>query len=246
MLRTVNRPREIHQDRYFIGKVTIGATTAIDQSKIPQEYQQHAKVFSEEESQRLPEHTIWDHAIELLPGAPHTLPARLLPLTQEEIEEARRFVKEHLARNTICPSWSPYAANFFFVKKKDGKLRPVQDYRPLNKWTKKNRNVSPLIPEVIDCMAGCTLFTKFDVRWGYNNIRIKPGDEWKAAFLTPEGLFELTVMFFGLTNSPATFQIMMNTIFRPKVRAGWLSIFMDDITIHTKREEGETEEQHVL
>jgi hypothetical protein len=65
---------------------------------------------------------IWDHAIELLPGAPQTLPARLLPLTQEEIEEARKFVKEHLARNTIRPSWSPYATNFFFVKKKDGKL----------------------------------------------------------------------------------------------------------------------------
>jgi hypothetical protein len=197
--------------------VTIGATTATDPSRIPQEYQRHAKVFSEEESQRLPEHTIWDHAIELLPGAPHTLPGRLLPLTQEEIEEARRFVKEHLARNTIRPSWSPYVANFFFVKKKDGKLRPVQDYRPLNKWTKKNQNVSPLIPEVIDRMAGCTLFTKFDVHWGYNNIRIKPGDEWKAAFLTPEGLFEPTVMFFGLTNSPATFQMMMNMIFQPKV-----------------------------
>jgi hypothetical protein len=115
---------------------------------------------------------------------------------------------------TIRKSISPYAANFFFVKKKDGKLRPVQDYRPVNKWTKKNRNVSPLIPQIIDRLQGCTLFTKFDVRWGYNNIRIKEGDEWKAAFLTPQGLFEPTVMFFGLTNSPATFQMMMNTIFR--------------------------------
>jgi hypothetical protein len=69
-------------------------------------------------------------------------------------------------------------------------------------------------------MAGCTIFTKFDVRWGYNNIRIKLGDEWKAVFLTPEELFEPTVMFFGLTNSPATFQMMMNTIFQPEVRAG--------------------------
>jgi hypothetical protein len=118
----VNKPREIHQDRYFIGKVTIGATATTDHLKIPEEYQRHAKVFSEEESQRLPEHTIWDHAIELLPGAPHTLPGQLLPLTQEEIKEARRFVKEHLSRNTIRPLWSPYTANFFFVKKKDGKL----------------------------------------------------------------------------------------------------------------------------
>jgi hypothetical protein len=99
------------------------------------------------------------------------------------------------------------------VKKKDGKLWPVQDYRPLNKWTKKNRNISPLIPSVIDQLVGCTLFTKFNICWGYNNIRIKLGDEWKVAFLTPKGLFEPTVMFFRLTNSPVTFQMMMNTIF---------------------------------
>ena len=112
--------------------------------------------------------------------------------------EVHKFVDEHLKRGTIRESWSPYAANFFFVKKKDGKLRPVQDYGPLNKWMIKNRNVSPLIPATIDRLSGCTLFTKFDVRWGYNNIRIKPGDEWKAAFLTPEGLFEPKVMFFRL------------------------------------------------
>jgi hypothetical protein len=78
------------------------------------------------------------------------------------------------------------------------------------------------------------LFTKFDMWWGYNNIHIKDGDEWKAAFLTPEGLFEPTVMFFGLTNSPATFQMMMNMIFRWEVAQGWLSVYMDDIAIHTK------------
>ena len=86
---------------------------------------------------------------------------------------------------------------------------------------------------------------KVDVRWGYNNIRIKEGNEWKAAFLTLEGLFEPTVMFFGLTNSPATFQMMMNTIFRTKVTQGWLSVYMDDIAIHTKHEEEEMEQQHL-
>ena len=178
-------------------------------------------MFSEEESQRLPQHTIWDHAIELLPGVPHTLPGRLLPLTQAEIAETHKFIQEHLERATIRKSISPYAANFFFIEKKDGKLQPVQDYRRLNKWTKKNRNVSPL-----DCLQGCTLFTKFDVQWRYNNIRIKEGDEWKAAFLTPQGLFEPTVMFFGLTNSPATFQMMMNTIFQAEVMEGWPSVYM--------------------
>src|SRR5260221_6959316 len=244
-LRTVNQPRPVHHDQYFLGKVTIGSTDLDETVNIPEEYKRHAKVFSEKESQRLPQHTIWDHAIELLPGAPHTLPGRLLHLTQEEIDEAKKFVNEHVTRNTIRPSWSPYAANFFFVKKKDGKLRPVQDYRPLNKWTKRNHNVSPLIPAVIDRLTGCTLFTKFDIRWGYNNIRIKPGDKWKAAFLTPEGLFEPTVMFFGLTNSPATFQMMMNTIFQPEVMEGFFSVFMDDGIVYTKKLPHETEEEHL-
>jgi len=132
---------------------------------------------------------------------------------QKEHEEMHKFVAEHLKRGTIRESWSPYATNFFFVKKKDGKLRPVQDYHPVNKWTKKNRNISPLIPQMIDRLSKSTLFTKFDVWWGYNNVHIKEGDEWKGAFLTPEGLFKPTVMFFGLTNSPAMFQMMMNTIF---------------------------------
>jgi len=242
---TVNAPCLVQYNQYFIGRVTIDSVVKEEDPKIPNEYMQHRKVFSEYKSQCLPQHTIWDHAIELLPGAPTTLPRRLLPLTQAEIEEASKFVQEHLARNTIRPSWSPYAANFFFVKKKDGKLCPVQDYQPLNKWTKWNCNVSPLIPSVIDRLAGCTLFTKFNVWWGYNNIQIKPGDEWKAAFLTPEGLFEPTVMFFGLTNSPAMFQMMMNTIFRSDVAKGDTSVFMDDIAIHTKKYLNETHKQHL-
>src|SRR5712671_7063467 len=83
-------------------------------------------------------HSVWDHAIELLPNAPATLPRRLLPLTQTEQTEMSKFMQEHLKRGTIRESWSPYAANFFFIKKRDGKLQPVQDYRPINKWTRKN------------------------------------------------------------------------------------------------------------
>jgi Reverse transcriptase (RNA-dependent DNA polymerase) len=93
--------------------------------------------------------------------------------------------------------------------------------------------------------VGCTLFTKFDIQWGYNNIWIKPGDEWKAAFLTPEGLFEPMVMFFRLTNLLATFQMMMNTIFRREVQEGWFSIFMDDGIIYTKKWPDEMDEQHI-
>ena len=84
-----------------------------------------------------------------------------------------------------------------------------------------------------------------DIHWGYNNIQIKEGDEWKVAFLTPEGLFKPTVMFFGLTNSPATFQTMMNTIFQQQVGKGWLLVYMDDMAIHTAKLPHESKEQHL-
>jgi Reverse transcriptase (RNA-dependent DNA polymerase) len=177
--RNCNKPRKPPKDQYYIGATTIYPKSPKPRQPggISAEYQKYKKVFSEEQSQRLPQHTIWDHTIELLPNAPATLPARLLPLNIVEREEMSKFVNEHLRQGTIRESWSPYAANFFFIKKKDGKLRPVQDYHPINKWTKKNRNISPLIPQTIDRLSGCTLFTKFNVRWGYNNVRIKEGDE---------------------------------------------------------------------
>ena len=200
---------------------------------LPEEYQRHAKVFSEQEAQRFPGPRIWDHAIELKKDAPATIPGRVYALTQSEQKALQEFLAEHLKKGYIRPSKSPYASPFFFIKKKDGKLRPVQDYRRVNEWTIRNRYPLPLIPELINCVKGSVLFSKFDVRWGYNNVRIKSGDEWKAAFITNEGLFEPRVMFFGLTNSPATFQTMMNAIFAQELREGWVTIYMDDILIHT-------------
>ena len=85
------------------------------------------------------------------------------------------------------------------------------------------------------------MFTKFDIKWGYNNIRIKDGDQWKAAFTTNEGLFEPTVIFFGLTNSLATFQMMMNTIFQDLIADGSMTVYMDDMAIHTTVQPNETE-----
>jgi len=136
-------------------------------------------------------------------------------------------------RGYICPSKSSFASPFFFVKKKDGKLRPVQDYRRLNSLTLKNQYPLPLISDVVDKLKDAKIFTKFDVRWGYNNVRIKEGDEWKAAFKTNRGLFEPLVMFFGLTNSPATFQNMMNVIFQDLIDMGKVFVYMDDILIAT-------------
>jgi len=124
-----------------MAKVTIerlDMSSDADLLKISKEFHQHAKVFSEHQSQRLPEHTVWDHTIELLPGAPASLPGRLLHLLQDEIQEVSKIVAEHLKRGTIWPGIGPYATNVFFLKKKDGKLCPVQDYQPVNKWIKKN------------------------------------------------------------------------------------------------------------
>src|SRR5258708_23651939 len=203
---------------------------------LPHQYRIHAQVFSEEKAQRFPEPRPWDHAVELKKDAPATLPGKIYALSQPEQKAIQAFIEEHLKKGYIRPSKSPYAAPFFFIKKKDGKLRPVQDYRRLNEWTIRNRYPLPLIPELINRVKGATLFSKFDIRWGYNNVRIKQGDEWKAAFITNEGLFEPRVMFFGLTNSPATFQTMMNAIFIAELRQGWLTIYMDDILVHTRND----------
>ena len=126
------------------------------------------------------------------------------------------------------------AAPVFFVKKTDGKLRLVQDYRALNAMTVKKKYLLPLIPELIAKLRGAKYFTKLDVRWGFNNIWIKEGDEWKAAFRTNCGLYEPLVMFFGLTNSPATFQTMMDDIFEDLISEGVMVVYLDDILIFTE------------
>jgi len=129
------------------------------------------------------------------------------------------------------------AAPVFFIKKKDSSLWLVQDYRALNAVTIKNRYPLLLISELVSQLRGAWYFTKLDVHWGFNNVRIKPGDEWKAAFCTNRGLFEPLVMFFGMTNSPATFQTMMNNVFRTVIVEGIVVVYLDDILIFTKTEE---------
>ena len=126
------------------------------------------------------------------------------------------------------------AAPFFFVKKKDGSLQPVQDYRFLNSITVKNKYPLPLIDDLIQSLRGARYFTKLNIRWGYNNVQMWDGDEWKAAFHTNWGLFEPLVMFFGLTNSPATFQMMMNDILMELIQDGMVCIYMDDILIFSQ------------
>ena len=159
-------------------------------------------------------------------------------MLREEREKFREFVKEQLRKRYIQPSKSPQMALVFFVEKKDGKKRMVQDYRYLNEWMIKNNYPLPLISDVLENIGTKKLFTKMDLRWGYNNVRIKEGDEWKAAFTMLEGSFEPTVMFFRLTNSLATFQAMMNELLRDLINTGKVVVFIDDVIVGMETEEG--------
>ncbi|KAI5116790.1 hypothetical protein M0805_000221 [Coniferiporia weirii] len=123
------------------------------------------------------------------------------------------------------------ASPFFFVGKKDRELRACQDYRALNEGTIKNAYPLPLISELMDKLQGTKYFTKLDLRSGYNNIRIKNGDQWKVALKTLQGLFEPTVMFFSLCNSPATFQAFMDDTFQIVILEDMVLIYMDNIFI---------------
>jgi len=179
----------------------------------------------------MPERKTWDHAIDLKTDF---IPkdCKIYPLSSEEQKEQDKFLEENLRKGYIRPSKSPMASPFFFVSKKDSKkLRPCQDYRQLNEGTIKNVYPLPRVDEPLDKLKEAKYFTKLDLRWGYNNVRIKEGNEWKAAFKMNKGLFEPLVMFFGLCNSPATFQNMMNDIFIMETNEGWILIYIDDILI---------------
>jgi len=127
----------------------------------------------------------------------------------------------------------------FFVGKKDGGKYMVMNYRRLNKQMVKNNYPLPLITDLVDFMGNKRIFTKMDLQWGYNNVRIKEGDEWKMVFTTHVGSYKLVVMFFRMTNSPTTFQGMMNKIPRDMINEGKVAAFVDDVLVRI-----ETEEEH--
>jgi len=183
---------------------------------------------------------VWDHTIDVKEGfVPRK--KKMYLLSREKRKEVRDFVKEQLRKGYIWPSKSPQTALVFFVGKKDGKKQMVQDYRYLNKWMVKNNYPLPLISDVLENIGTKKVFMKMDLRWGYTNVRIKEGDEWKVVFTMPEGSFKPTVMFFGLTNSPATFQAIINKLLRDLINIGKVVAFIDDVIIGTETEEGHDE-----
>ena len=166
--------------------------------------------------------------------APKELNAKAYMITLKEEEALNQWLDEQLKAGLIVESKLRYAAPCFYIPKKDSSLRLVQDYRKLNQVTIKDKTPLPLIGEVIDKLKEAKYFNKLDLIWGYNNIWIKEGDEWKAAFLTNKELFKPQVMYFGLCNSPGTFQQMMNSIFRELLHEGVLANYIDDFVIPAK------------
>ena len=204
---------------------------------VPKKFLKWRKVFGKVELKRMPTRKTWDHAIDLKETF-KLRKERIYPLFKNKREEVQNFVKNQLRKGYIRPSKSPQTLPVFFVGKKDGSKRIVMDYYNLNDQMIKNNYPLPLITELIDNMGSKKVFMKMDLRWGFNNVRIKEGDEWKRAFIMHIGSFEPTVMFFRITNSPAMFQAMMNEILRDLINKGKVAVFVDDMLVGTETEKG--------
>ena len=204
-----------------------------DLSLIPEEYHaEFANVFSKKEAENLPEHRSYDHAIPLQEGTSPPFAGHNYSLSPAELKVLDKYIKDNLRKGFIRHSQSPAAAPILFVKKADGTLRLCVDYRGLNKITIKNRYPLPLINELIDKCGNARFFTCFDLRDGYNLLRMMKGQEWKTAFRCRYGLYEYRVMPFGLCNAPGTFQHFVNDQFREYLDE-FLVIYLDDLLIYS-------------
>jgi len=174
----------------------------------------------------MPTRKLWNHAIDMKVGfVPRK--GKMYLLSRKKREEVYQFISKQLRKEYIRPSKLPQTALVFFVGKKNGKKRMVQYYQYLNEWTIRNNYPLPLISDVIENIGIKKVFTKMNLRWRYNNVQIKERDKWKAAFTIPERSFEPTVMFFGLTNSPAMFQTIMNKLLRDLINTGKVASFIN-------------------
>jgi len=204
---------------------------------VSKRYHKWLKVFEKVESERILVRKVWDYMIDLNNDFKMSK-ARVYPFSRNEKEEVQKFVNKHSKKEYIRPSKLPQTLPVFFVSKKNRRKHMVMDYRRLNKQAVKNNYPLPLITDLVDSVGNKSVFTKMDLQWGYNNVRIKKGDEWKAAFTIYMGSYEPVVIFFGITNSPTTFQGMMNKILRDMINERKVVAFVDDMLIKTETEEG--------
>jgi hypothetical protein len=198
-------------------------------------------VFLEGLPPGLPPQRAIDHQIPIEPDQPPPFKG-IFRLSLTELAELKKQIETLLKDGKISPSTSPYGAPVLFVKKKDGGLRMCIDYRALNMQTIKNRYALPRIDELFDRLHGAKIFSKIDLTSGYYQIAVDPKDRPKTAFRTRYGHYEFNVMPFGLTNAPATFQTLMNDIFR-EMLDDCVVIYLDDILVYSKTKEAH--EQHL-
>jgi hypothetical protein len=185
-----------------------------------------------------------EFVIKLKPGtAPISRRAYRMP--SNELAELKAQLQELLEKGFIRPSSSPWGCPTLFVKKKDQTLRMCVDYRPLNEVTIKNKYPLPLIDILFDQLAGAKVFSKIDLRSGYHQIKIQPEDIPKTAFTTRYGLYEYLVMSFGLTNAPAHFMYLMNSVFMPELDK-FVVVFIYDILVYSKSEEEHAEHLRIV
>jgi hypothetical protein len=197
-------------------------------------------VFPEELPGMPPERKV-EFAIELIPGTT-PISKRAYRVSGPELVELKKQIDELLEKGYIRPSTSSWAAPVLFVEKKDGTKRMCIDYRALNEVTVKNKYPLPRIEDLFDQLRGASVFSKIDLRSGYHQLKIRPSDIPKTAFITKYGLYEFMVMSFGLTNAPAYFIYLMNSVFMDYLNK-FVVVFIDDILIYSQNEQ--EHEQHL-
>jgi hypothetical protein len=153
-----------------------------------------------------------------------------------ELAELKEHVKELLEKGFIHPSSSPWGAPVIFVPKKGGTQRLCIDYRALNEVTVKNKYLLHRIDDLFNQLHGVCVFSKIDLQSGFHQLKIRECDIPKTAFVSRYGLYEYTVMSFGLTNAPAYFVYLMNKVFMEYL-VKFVVVFIDDILVYSRSEE---------
>ena len=206
-------------------------------NKVPEAYSEFIPIMTAEMAEVLPEHSVYDHAIDLREGT--TPPwGPIYPLNETELDELCNWLKKMTDMGAVRQSKSACSSPMLCVPKGHGRgLRLCIDYRRINKITVPNRYPLPNMDELKEPVQGVKWFNKIDLKNGYHLIRIKEGDEWKTAFHCRYGLFEYTAMPFGLVNAPATFQGMINNIFWDMLDQG-MSALMDDLIMWSNTRSG--------
>jgi hypothetical protein len=207
----------------------------MSEKDVPKQYKDYTDVFSKEKAKRFLPTREEDHQIKFTESIPKYFKGDVYSLTVDQTAFLRKWLDKELNKGFIRPSKSSYPCPTFLIEKKNRDYQVVQNYKTLNEFTIPDKHPLPLITNLIEQLHGKTLFTKFDIQMGYNNIRIADGDQEKAAFTTPLGQYKPMVMNFRLCNTPATFVHAMTRVFRTlqNTYPGEVLIYMDDILIAT-------------